>query len=106
MNRRLLDRHLRTHDAKYERRYRCEGCAWFFAIIEEPGANIHPDKGVADAWCPCKPWDIRAVHVGMKLPQGWVLCVDRENHAVEVASELGAERPWSRLDFSEVSPPQ
>lgn len=106
MNRSLVSR-TRTNDDKWERRYRCDGCKWWFAYIEDPGANVGPLESVTGAWCPCKPWNIHHVQVGMHLPEGWVIGLDRLAETVTLGESLSADMQSTCIvPFSKVSPPQ
>lgn len=103
MNRRPYGSRLRNDDA-IEHRFRCDGCDWWFVHVEEPGMNISPLESVTGAWCPCRPWDIFNIQIGMTLPQGRVVYLDRATG--DVGLDGSGLTPDRIVPFAEVSPPQ
>lgn len=114
MNRRMVKEGMTPLD-EFERVFKCDGCDWYFVTAVSGSlkgkaretAMTLEKKSMRRAWCPCKPWNIGAVEVGMRLPQGTVVRVDRLEKTVDVRLMMGdTEAPARRLPFSEVSPPQ
>ena len=115
MNRRLHSTKLSAFVDGTECLFKCDECScWFVTVVFGGHLTLelldHHANAVNDAWCRCKPWDMAAVEIGMELPQGRVVYIDRQNSVIGLVdrSVYDPDSPRSgmrKVPFAEVGSP-
>lgn len=66
--------------------WRCDGCGYY--LVTRGEVDLLSRASAIQSWCPCLPWDIRAVRLGMMVKKkgrkgaNRVVGIDRSNGRV------------------------